>query len=191
MPFPSYNINTNFSNGVNPVLLHKEIKDLNINSAQFLGITVKDNITCNVLFDKTPSSSDIILINNAISIHDGIDGLAYYKHLKHSSIDRRTDKLISEGFTYSGKKFSLSAMAQVKIMGTHQIRTDPNLTYPIRWNTIDDNDYYEIIDSTDLHTFYMTSVATYRSHVDAGTALKDLVRAATSKEEVDMIIDNR
>ncbi len=130
-------------------------------------------------------------IDSVVSNHEGPDSLSRYKAIKYAAIDLRTDQLIASGFTYSGKIFSLSAMAQTKVMGTHQVKDDPLMTYPIRWNTIDDNDYYEITDADDLHAFYLTCLGTYRTHVDAGTALKDQVREATSKDEVNELIDSR
>lgn len=123
--------------------------------------------------------------------HEGPASLASHKCKKYTSIDARTTELIEQGFQYVNKTFSLSQTAQAKMMGVHQVRDDPMLTYPVKWNTIDDNDYYDIVDSDELHLFYMSGVGTYKAFVDSGTAIKDLVRAATSKAEVDTIVDDR
>ena len=76
-------------------------------------------------------------------------------------------------------------------MGTHQAKHDPAFTYPVKWNTLDDSDVIEIADSSALHTFYLTALGTYRTHVDSGTTLKDSVRAATTIAEVDAVEDTR
>ena len=110
---------------------------------------------------------------------------------KCAAIDARTDELISVGFVFATKTFSLSANAQAKMMGITQIRDDENLTYPIKWNTIDDTDTHSITDSAMMLSFYLTGVGTYRSHLDGGTTLKDSVRAATTIAAVDAVTDTR
>jgi len=110
---------------------------------------------------------------------------------KFDTIDARTSKLISEGFSYLSKQFSLSAMAQSTWTGLYAIKDEPALVYPVKANTIDDNDFLEIKDSDEVRVFYMTAVATYRAHLDSGTALKDKVRVASTIDEVNAIEDNR
>lgn len=124
---------------------------------------------------------------------DSVDatGLPAYKTVKFTAIDLRTDQLISAGFTFSTKQFSLSANAQARLMGINQVRTDAAITYPIRWNTIDDLDYYDVPDAATVLSFYLTAVGTYRGHVDSGTALKDSVRAAATMAAVDAVVDTR
>jgi hypothetical protein len=134
--------------------------------------------------DPDPSQEDIDVFNASQSLHR-------LKHAKMKAIDARTDELIAAGFTYADKSFSLSLAAQAKMMGTHQVKDDPALTYPINWNTINDDDVYAIANATDLNGFYLTGLGTYRTHVDGGTSLKDQVRAATTEAEVNAIVDNR
>ncbi len=117
--------------------------------------------------------------------------LASCKAAKCAAIDSRTDELIAQGFTYSSKTFSLSDAAQNRIMGTHQVRDDAALTYPLKWNTIDDLDALELADSAAVHSFYLAALGTYRGHVDGGTSLKDQVRAATTHAAVEAITDSR
>lgn len=120
-----------------------------------------------------------------------VECLIEAKAAKFASIDARTDELIASGFTFASKQFSLSQAAQSRLMGINQVRDDENVTYPIKWNTIDDSDTYSIPDSATVLSFYLTAVGTYRTHVDSGTALKDQVRAATTVAEVDAVVDNR
>ena len=113
------------------------------------------------------------------------------KAAKIGAIDSRTDVLISAGFTYASKVFSLSLASQSKMMGTHQIKDDVNLTYPLKWNTIDDLDAHELANAAALDGFYLTGVGTMRTHVDGGTTLKDSVRAAATVAAVNAITDTR
>jgi len=114
-----------------------------------------------------------------------------YKKLRYKEIDARTVELIDQGYVYKTKIFSLSSNAQTNILALDSTRDEPSLTYPIIYNTIDDNESYSIIDSTDLHNMYMTALGTKKIHLDSGTNLKNSIRDAVSEEAVDSIIDNR
>lgn len=184
MPEFTYDIGV-FNGGVNIIKLTEELRTANF---VVFSISSSDN---NKIYRINVDRDDKPAIDIIVAAHSGPDSLEYYKRIKHKAIDDRTDELISRGFDYAGKKFSLSLPAQIRLLGTNQARNDPNLTYPIRWNTINDNDYYKIINPEDLHLFYMKCLTTYRAHVDGGTSLKDQVRAAISKAEIDAIIDNR
>lgn len=117
--------------------------------------------------------------------------LEEYKQIRYNEIDCRSSELISQGFTYQSKVFSLSVSAQTNILALDNTRDDPALTYPIKYNTIDDVDSYDVIDSTDLHNMYLTALATKKGVLDSGTTLKTSVRTATTQAEVDAVIDNR
>jgi hypothetical protein len=146
------------------------------------GVAVKYwKLTGDVLSEMTQGEKDAV---------DAAD-LPSVKQSKMKTIDGRTDELISVGFTYASKQFSLSITAQAKMTGTHQVKDDPALTYPINWNTIDDNDAYSIANAADLDGFYLTGLGTIRAHLDSGTTLKDSVRAAATIAAVDAIVDSR
>lgn len=111
------------------------------------------------------------------------------KLYRYNEIDNRTGELISMGFTYATKTFSLSLNAQINISALNQSRDE--LTYPINYNTIDDTSTYSVADAIDLHNMYLTALNVKKGHLDAGTALKDQIRAAVDIPAVNAIIDNR
>jgi hypothetical protein len=117
--------------------------------------------------------------------------LEEYKQLRYNEIDCKSQELISNGFIYQSKTFSLSTTAQINILGLDEVRNDPALTYPIIYNTIDDLETYDIIDATNLHNMYLSALATKKGILDSGTNLKNSVRNCTTEAEVDAIIDNR
>jgi hypothetical protein len=134
------------------------------------------------------------VIQQDIYINDGTPTeltLDEYKELRYHEIDTRTSEIVLLGFTYQSKVFSLSQNAQINLLALDETRDDPALTYPIIYNTIDDLDSYTVADSTDLHTMYLTALATKKGTVDSGTTLKTSIRNATTQAEVDAIIDNR
>jgi hypothetical protein len=114
------------------------------------------------------------------------------KKWKIAAIDARTEALLLLGYEYppaSNKKFGLDLAARTLLLGL--VLAKDVLTYPVRYNTLDGLDYYDLVDATDVVNFYGTAVATVRAQADAGTALKDAVRAATTKAAVIAVVDNR
>jgi hypothetical protein len=131
------------------------------------------------------------LVSEMSSAEKDAAHLPDHKAEKCEAIDVKTDELISQGFVYSTKTFSLSLPAQSRIIGIHEVKDQPELVYPVTWNTLDDSDTVDLADSTEVHAFYLTALGTYRAHVDDGTDLKDQVRVATTIAEVDAIEDPR
>jgi hypothetical protein len=113
------------------------------------------------------------------------------KIAKCANIKTRTDELIAQGYSYSSKTFSLSLVARIELIGLHQLRSDPAITYPIKWNTLDESSVFNLTNSDDMHAFFLTAFGTYRSITDSGTSLKDQVRAASTIAEVNEIVDER
>lgn len=129
-----------------------------------------------------------------LSHYTAIDNLGPLRAAKIAEIDARTEELIAQGFEFppaSGQRFSLSTNAQRTLLAADVMRDDPSFTYPVNWNTLDDTGVLTVADSATLHNFVLTAVGTVRSILDAGTALKDAVRAATSRAEIDAVVDNR
>lgn len=111
------------------------------------------------------------------------------KESRYTDIDIRTGELISQGFTYNSRVFSMSENAQNNLLGTY---TSKNLLeYPFSWNVKDDSETYQIQDVTEMENFFMTALSFKKGHQDSGTDLKKLVRDAVDINEVNLIIDNR
>ena len=115
--------------------------------------------------------------------------LAQLKEFRYSQIDKRTGALISAGFPYNSKVFSMSENAQNNLLGTYSARD--LLTYPFSWNTKDDSETYQIADATEMATFFMSALAFKKGHQDSGTDLKTQVRDAVDIAAVNAIVDNR
>lgn len=113
---------------------------------------------------------------------------------KMEIIDQRTRELIEQGFEYpaaSGQILSLSAEMQRTLEGLHQAKDDPAVIYPIEWNFKDNSGKLALVSAADVGAFYLTALGTVRAHRDAGTALKDSIRTATTIVAVEAIVDNR
>lgn len=112
-----------------------------------------------------------------------------YKAFLFDSIDKRTGEIISGGFSYGGKVFSLSSQAQTNITNTFLAKDI--LSYPVEWNTKDDAETINISNASELTVFYQTALGTVKAIIDSGTALKNQVRISTTVEELQLIQDNR
>lgn len=111
------------------------------------------------------------------------------KTARFTLIDEKTVEVINRGFEFESKTFSLSLSAQMKILGAYSAAAI--ITYPIIWNTIDDLDIHQLDDATVLGEFYEASVNAVRAALDAGTALKDQIRNATTLAEIAAVEDTR
>lgn len=131
------------------------------------------------------------LIDNAAAIAAWRDNLALpdAKAGRLNEIDAKTTEVIARGFAYDKKTFSLSSSAQSTLSNTFIARE--MLTYPVRWNTLDDLDAHNLVDANDVTAMYAAGVTAVRAALDGGTALKDLVRAATTMEALGAIVDPR
>lgn len=143
-----------------------------------------------VVFELELSGPDETLLYATMDAH-AVDELKETQVAKEAAINLKTDAMIAAGFMYNSKNFSLSIESQSKMTAAYQIRNEPAMVWPIRWNTRDDQDAHELVDAAELAVFYMTAVGTIRAILDSGTALKDAVRAATTVAEVDAVVDPR
>ena len=119
------------------------------------------------------------------------DSLELYKKEKSELINDRTVELVSNGYSFGGKVFSLSKNAQTNILALFATKDNPALTYPVEFNTIDDLEKYSAANAPTIEGMYLTALGTKKAHLDSGSILKDAVRAATTKAEVDLVVDNR
>lgn len=151
-----------------------------------------DNDNLYIIFTSDLGANKSIA-DSIVNTHD-FNILSKNKEDRIKAIDKKTDSLIEAGFEYppsSGIIHSASQESQLSISGVHQMRDDPAMTYPIRFNSKDDLSYYDVTSSTDIHNMALTAFGHVKGCIDSGTTLKDQIRAATNQAELDAIVDNR
>jgi hypothetical protein len=175
----TYSLATDF--GGRAVLYELQIM-LDANSASPGSYINTDGDVCRIFTDMAQGALDALVAANPL------DGL---KVDRYEEIDERTEELISQGFIFAGKLFSLSDNAQINILGLEQVKDDPAMTYPINYGAKDSGDYVVLADAAAMHGLFLTALGTKRARLDSGRALKTAIGAATTLAEVDAIVDDR
>ncbi len=116
------------------------------------------------------------------------------KQARYIEIDTQSGALISDGFEYpasSGNMFSLSDRAQAKIVALYsRSKNDPSLTYPVEVSKIDEGKH-QLADAAAVEGWFFAAFDRVRSVLEAGTDLKDQVKAAATRSAVDAVTDSR
>lgn len=122
-----------------------------------------------------------------ISHYTEVPVLDELKAQRNGEIDQKTAALIAQGFLFDSKVFSLSIYAQSN--WTNLKNLEELLTWPVDVTTITDEEYS--LSQANMPAFVGTAAATIQAHYDSGRALKLQINAASTKAEIDAIIDNR
>lgn len=174
----------------NVVALNKEVESTLGFPA---GVTAVEDSDVVFQFETALTAQQEAILDSTVEAHDPSD-IKHQKPDRIRAIDQRTTQLIDKGFEFppgSGVRYSLSVESQSKLLGMDSLRDDPLFTYPVVYNSIDDLGEIAIPDSATIHSFFLMAVGTYRAHLDSGTALKAQIRAATTQEELDAVVDDR
>ena len=144
-------------------------------------------------FERELSAPEKILLDGVVAAHQDDDHhLPSLKQERFIRIDSKTRLLISKGFLFGGKRFSLSDNAQKTLLGLEALADNPNMQYPVLYNALNDADgSISLNNATDIHAFFLTAMAAFRQAWDSGTALKEAVRQASTIEAVHAIVDDR
>jgi hypothetical protein len=177
----TYQISTTASDSVNALRLHSEINSSG-SVTNFACVCVSgDNLQVWGEAIANESALDAV-----VASHDSYS-LSEHKAQRYAQIDGRTSALIAQGFSFDGKQFSLSIIAQNNWNTIHSNKSV--LSFPFNVTTLD-NDTYALALS-DVDAFWGTAVNTVKTHWDSGRVLKKQIFDATTKQTVDSVIDNR
>jgi len=113
--------------------------------------------------------------------------LADCKAARYVEIDAKTGGLISAGFVYDSKTFSLSPNAQANWNSLMDNQSEFN--WPVDITTID-NDTYSL-EVANISAFWNAAKNVLKGHLDSGRVLKKQIFDATDKAGVDAVVDSR
>lgn len=165
--------------------LHEEILSSGY-VINFVGIVI-DATTVTIFGD---SFDDELSLDILITNHEIIT-LEEYKQLRYNEIDARTGKIISEGYIFDGNLFSLSTQAQNNWTNINVKKETFNALgmFPLKISTKDSNVY--MLEYVDCDAFWGAGMIAVKTPYNEGGDLKKLIYDATTKAEIDLIIDNR
>ena len=128
-----------------------------------------------------------------ISHYTLVAHLAAYKDKRYDNIDARTAELIDAGFTFDDQLFSLTWQAQ---MNWNRLRVSvltgvfTALDFPRDIPTLDDNEY-TLAGISAAGDFFGAYANRLEERLRSGRDLKQQIREATTKAEIDAIVDTR
>lgn len=102
-------------------------------------------------------------------------------------IDYKTQKIISNGFTFDSNQFSLSIEAQINWSGL--VTLESLLTWPMTLTTKGDGSYS--LAQANLLYFIGTGKTVITTTLDSGRTLKIAVNNSTTQAGLDAVIDSR
>lgn len=114
----------------------------------------------------------------------------YRKSKMIENIDRKTQEVIGRGFTYDGNTFSLSPNAQSNWNALVSRLLSGKLTFPYNVTTDDDSEY-SIQTVQSFNDFIDAVVYVVGYQIYFGRQLKLAIKAATTHEQLDSIVDTR
>lgn len=116
--------------------------------------------------------------------------LDHVKADRNAEINARTREIIAEGVTYDGRQFPLDLPDQSTWHGLFNAVAAGQASYPIKVMDVSDEPYY-CADATAFQTMYFTGFGAVNAILEGGRALKAQVNAATTKAEIDAVVDTR
>jgi hypothetical protein len=130
---------------------------------------------------------DVLEMDQAEKDQVDLNNLPALKDSRFMEIDAKTCSLLLEGFSFDNVYFSLSLAAQTNWNTLKNSQTD--FIWPVSITTIDNDTY--ILTQSNLGAFWSAGRDKTKDHLDSGRVLKKQIKDATTKAEVDSVVDNR
>lgn len=118
---------------------------------------------------------------------DTIEYLDLLKQDRIVLVDKNTQRLISEGFTFNNEMFSLSQSAQLNWLGIKVLSI--GIAWPLEITTKNDTDY--LLEESDLDSFIYSAQIVIQGHIQTGRYIKQQLLDAADETELNAIEDNR
>lgn len=122
------------------------------------------------------------IVREGYSIKTDNLSLELYKKNLIELIDNKSVEKINQGFQFGGKTFSLSLSAQINWSNLLFL---PESFFPVNLSTKDDDIY--VLTFANVQLFYQAALNGKNTPLQEGNVLKQQVKAATTKEELDLI----
>jgi len=108
------------------------------------------------------------------------------KTARYNEIDLQTSELINAGFAFDGHTFSMSLTAQINWSNFPNL---PDELFPL--SVVDIAEEIYVLSLANKYNFYFSALNYKNQFLQSGGVLKGQIKACTTIEEVNAIIDNR
>lgn len=163
---------------------------------------IADIPDCVIRIDNAPETGLIAERSGLATYHKKISGdgsvlsdyevcyrLDVFKRTKKDEINNHTDVMVVNGFIHDGVHFKIEPHDESNLMGlTLEMLSGQDMTGA--YFRAAEEDYY-FKSNQDLIDVFSTGKYVISYAVQTGAALKDAVQAATTKAEIDAVVDNR
>lgn len=152
------------------------------------GLVTKGSETAEKPYHHQLSSGDGSLLSHYIEV----EVLKPLKIARAAEIDARTEELIGEGFVGStSKRFKIDNCSMLQYNAMYLTRNTTSAVYPKVINVFTNDAVQNLPNVGAVEQFCEEMFLGYQGIIDSGVALKTQIIAATTKAEIDAIVDNR
>ncbi len=160
------------------------------NIGQHSGYYYENNGTkWNCALEKTFDLDVYEIINNT-DTKSNTDVLNVYKNKKIIEVDNKTSSLIKDGITHNGYQFSMSENAQINFTILKINNINNTVQFPRLLITKSD-EIYSCNSKEDLDAIILKMEQHKDNCIISGGQLKQQIINCTTKEQLDLIVDNR
>ena len=184
-----FSIDEDFGGTVIASRLHEDINSTLNTECTGVSVNIPEDGQVQIEFAQELSTNEKTTLATLVVEHVQIL-LDEEKKKHYRDIDREIERRIRAGFEYPGasnRRFSLSVNAQLKWAGL--VVSKDMIPYPLRVPTIDDSDYHDIQDATEVANMWQYAVGTVKQHISDGTNAKENIKMATTHSEINTIKD--
>lgn len=108
------------------------------------------------------------------------------KDIRYIEIDQRTQELISQGFSFDSRVFSMSLTAQINWSNFPSL---PDKLFPLTVIDINEGEY--TLQLANKMNFYYSALNWKNQWLQSGGVLKTKIKNCQTEAEVNAIVDNR
>jgi len=171
--------------GADARCLHDEVLADPAVVTELTHVTV-DGTIAKVAFIASISAAEKTALDSIISVHDGCS-LSVLQENRRQEVSANTQALVSAGFVFDSQTFDLAHMARTTWIGMYSLRH--LLTWPKNIGTMTGEEYS--LSEANIEAFMGTALGAYDYILSGERTLKHSINIATTKAELDAVVDER
>lgn len=126
-----------------------------------------------------------------ISHYIQIDFFDRYKEKRFNQISKRTDEILKNGFIHDSHEFTLDINFRNQLGILADLAGEGLISYPIRVICKNEFETYQLANNAALRNLYIAMAQSYKQLMSSDVDLKKQIADATTKAEIDAVVDSR